>query len=48
MTSVVILRHEEGQLKHYVRNLKRVLEGKSGKLFYLRPADIIYVPERAF
>jgi len=48
MTSVVILRREEGQLKHYVRNLKKVLEGNSGKLFYLRPSDIIYVPERAF
>jgi polysaccharide export outer membrane protein len=48
MTSVVILRREEGQLKHYVRNLKRLLEGKSSKLFYLKPSDIIYLPERAF
>ncbi len=47
MRSVIIFRHENGQVKRYKRNLKRVLE-KKGQLFYLRPADIIYVPEKIF
>ena len=48
MKKVVIVRNEDGQLKHYVLNLKRVLDGKSKQLFYLRPSDIVYVPEKAF
>jgi len=48
MRGVVVLRNEQGQLKHYVLNLKRVLEGKSSRILYLRPFDIVYVPERAF
>ncbi len=46
--SVAVLRLEQGQLKHYVLNLKRVLDGRSKQLFYLRPSDIVFVPERAF
>ena len=48
MRRVVVLRNEEGQLKHYTLNLKRVLDGKSKQLFYLRPSDIVYVPEKVF
>ena len=48
MRRVVVLRNEEGQLKHYILNLKRVLDGKSKQLFYLRPNDIVYVPEKMF
>ena len=48
MRSVVVLRNENGQLKHYIRNLKRILEGKSSRLLYLRPSDIVYVPEKNF
>ncbi|PYK03040.1 MAG: hypothetical protein DME23_00560 [Verrucomicrobia bacterium] len=48
MRSVVVLRYEDGQLKHYIRNLKRVLEGKSSLLLPLRPSDIVYVPEKTF
>jgi polysaccharide biosynthesis/export protein len=48
MRRVVILRNEEGQLKHYILDLKRVLDGKSKQLFYLRPSDIVYVPEKVF
>src|SRR6266496_1174838 len=45
MKRVVVLRNEEGQqLKHYILNLKRVLDGKSKQLFYLRPYDIVYIP----
>lgn len=46
---VVVLRNEEGQpLKHYILNLRHVLDGKSNKLFYLRPYDILYIPEKVF
>jgi len=48
MRRVVVLRNEEGQLKRYVLDLKRVLDGRSKQLFYLRPSDIVYVPEKAF
>ncbi len=48
MRRVVVLRHEEGQLKHYTLDLKRVLEAKSQQLFYLRPFDIVYIPEKVF
>jgi len=45
---VVVLRKEDGPLKHYILNLKDVLDGKSKQLFYLRPNDILYVPEKTF
>jgi polysaccharide export outer membrane protein len=45
---VVVLRKEDGPVKHYVLNLKDVLTGKSKQLFYLRPNDIVYVPEKVF
>ena len=48
MKAVVVVRNEGGQLKHYVLDLKRVLEGKRREIFYLQPSDIVYVPEKAF
>src|SRR6266542_2984332 len=48
MRRVVVLRNEAGQLKRYVLDLKSVLDGRSKQLFYLRPSDIVYVPEKAF
>jgi len=48
MKGVVVVREEEGRLKHYVLNLKLVFDGKSKQLFYVRPSDIIFVPERRF
>ena len=46
--SVVVIRQTEGRLQHYVLDLKSVLEGKSRQIFYVRPQDILFVPERAF
>jgi len=48
MKAVTIVRRENDKLQHYVLNLKEVLEGKSKQMFYLRPSDIIYVPEKRF
>ena len=45
--AVTVIRNEEGQLRHFVLNLKAVLEGRSTQSFYVRPDDIIHVPEKA-
>jgi polysaccharide export outer membrane protein len=45
---VVVLRNEEGHLQRYVLDLKSVLNGRSKQVFYLRPSDIVYIPEKIF
>jgi len=44
--AVTVIRNEDGQLRHFILNLKDVLEGRSTKSFYLRPSDVVHVPER--
>jgi polysaccharide export outer membrane protein len=46
LTGVTVLRVENGQRTAYHINLKRALEGKDPSLFYLKPFDIVYVPEK--
>ena len=46
MKAVKIVRNENGVLLHFTVDLKAVLQGKETKPFYLKPGDIIYVPER--
>lgn len=46
LKSVKIIRNENGVMKNYKVNLKAVLDGDSSKTFYLKPDDIVYVPER--
>ena len=46
MKAVVVIRQENGGTRNYTLNLKEVLDGKSGKSFYLKPSDIIFVPEK--
>jgi polysaccharide export outer membrane protein len=46
MKAVKIIRNENGVLLHFTVDLKAVLQGKETKPFYLKPGDIIYVPER--
>jgi len=46
LKGVRVIRREEGGSKSYTLNLKTVLNGKEGKPFYLKPSDIVYVPER--
>jgi len=43
---VKITRNENGLYKTYKINLQRVLDGKDSTPFYLKPSDIIYVPQR--
>lgn len=44
--AVVVVRHERDGVRNYTLNLARVLEGQSDEAFYLKPSDIVYVPER--
>ena len=46
LTSVQVIRQENGQTKNYRLNLKLVLKGKKNESFNLKPSDIIYVPEK--
>jgi hypothetical protein len=46
LRSVKIIRNENGVIKNYKVDLKRVLKEEDTKPFYLKPSDIIYVPER--
>jgi polysaccharide export outer membrane protein len=46
LKGVVVIRHEEGKVKHYTLNLKLLLQGKTSEPFPLKPSDIVYVPER--
>ena len=45
---VVVLRIEDGQLKRHELNFKDLLDGKTKQLFYLRPNDVVYIPEKVF
>jgi polysaccharide export outer membrane protein len=46
LKAVVIIRQEaDGKTQNYTLNLKLVIEGKQSEPFYLKPADIVYVPE---
>lgn len=46
LKDVRVIRHENGAMKKYSLNLKLVLEGKVSQPFYLKPSDIVYVPQR--
>ena len=46
LKNVVVIRREGNGMKNYNLNLKAVLEGKESKPFYLKPGDIVYIPER--
>jgi polysaccharide export outer membrane protein len=46
LKAVSVLRTEKGRTQNYKLNLKRVIEGQDSQQFYLKPSDIVYVPER--
>jgi polysaccharide export outer membrane protein len=46
LKNVTVIRQEGNQTKNYKLNLKRVMEGQAGEPFYMKPADIIFVPEK--
>jgi polysaccharide export outer membrane protein len=46
MKDVRVIRYENGREHNYVLNLKAAMDGEKEEPFYLKPSDIIYVPER--
>ena len=46
LKAVVVVRHEEGRVRSFTLNLKLALQGKQSEPFYLKPSDIVYVPEK--
>ena len=46
LKNVSVIRQEGNQTKTYNLNLRRVMEGQNGEPFYMKPSDIIYVPEK--
>lgn len=46
MKHVRIVREENGVMQHFVIDLKSVLQGSETRPFYLKPKDIVFVPER--
>lgn len=46
LKAVTVIRHEDGKTQNYTLNLRNVLKGQSAEPFYLKPSDIVYVPER--
>ena len=48
LSEVVVLRVDGGRQQRYVVNLKRVLDGDETKTFFLRPFDIVHVPQKTF
>ncbi len=46
MKRVVVVRHENGKIQDFVLDLSKPLTGKPSEPFYLKPADIVYVPTR--
>lgn len=43
---VVVRQSPDGKTQNFTLNVKSVLDGKNGEPFFLRPSDIVYVPER--
>jgi polysaccharide export outer membrane protein len=46
LKNVSIVRQEGNQTKNYKLNLKRVMDGQVSEPFYMKPSDIIMVPEK--
>ncbi len=47
-SAVTVLRIQNGRQQHFELDLKRVLRGEDLTPFYLKPFDIIHVPEKTF
>jgi polysaccharide export outer membrane protein len=47
-SGVTVLRMENGQRKHYKLDLKKALRGDDPVPFYVKPFDIVHVPEKTF
>ena len=48
LSAVTVFRVENGRQQRYHLNLKRTLKGDDPSLFYVKPFDIVHVPEKTF
>jgi polysaccharide export outer membrane protein len=48
LSDVTVLRIDDGRQHVYHVNLKQTLRGKDESPFYLRPFDVVYVPNKTF
>jgi polysaccharide export outer membrane protein len=46
LKAVRVSRNNNGVMENFTLNLKAVLQGTDTKTFYLKPGDIVFVPER--
>jgi polysaccharide biosynthesis/export protein len=46
LKKIRVIRYVKGQPKYFTLNLKTVMNGKQNEPFPLKPADILYIPER--
>jgi len=46
LKAVRVIRFEGGQFHNVALNLKDVMKGKKSEPYYLKPSDIVFVPER--
>jgi len=46
VSKVRVIRHEGQEVKTFTLNFKGVLQGQPSPPFYVKPSDIIYVPEK--
>jgi polysaccharide biosynthesis/export protein len=46
LKAVVVIRHENGKARNYTVDVQSLLQGKSHATFYLKPSDIVYVPQK--
>jgi polysaccharide export outer membrane protein len=48
LSSVRVIRLEDGRQKTYMVDVRKVLEGPGEAPFYLKPFDIVHVPQKTF
>jgi polysaccharide export outer membrane protein len=46
LKKIKVIRNNKGKAEYFTLNLKRILQGRTAELFYLKPSDIVYVPEK--
>jgi|SRR6185503_5145199 len=46
LKSVTVLRQEQGRVVNYKLNFHEILKGPKSDPFYLKPSDVLYVPEK--
>jgi len=46
LKAVTVLRQEDGKVKSFIVDVKKIIDGKNTEPFYLKPYDTVYVKEK--